>query len=162
MNKWIVVSIISILAVGAIVPWVFYFQEADRIKDAQAEIDVLEGTVSTQKLDLWEAQAELAAAEVRISALEAALVATRSAAGAIEVEVEIMDSDFSPRDITAPLYTTVTWTQLDSVEHTVSRFGVFDNYLSFGDTFSYTFTEPGVFRYYCNVHDDMYGRVIVE
>jgi plastocyanin len=155
MNKWIVVSIISVLAVGAIVPWVFYFQEADKVKNAQDEIVSLEWNIFTLGADL-------AKAEEQISALEAQIAAIRSANGAIEVEVEIVDSNFSPRDITVPLYTTVTWTQTDSVDHTVSSFGVFNKFLAFRDTFSYTFTEPGVFRYYCNVHDNMYGRVIVE
>jgi Leucine-rich repeat (LRR) protein len=39
MNKRTTISVISVLAVGAIVLWVFYFQETDKLKDAQAEIE---------------------------------------------------------------------------------------------------------------------------
>ena len=42
MNKWTTISVISVLAVGAIVLWVFYFQETDKPKDAQAEIEEIE------------------------------------------------------------------------------------------------------------------------
>ena len=52
MNKRTTISVISVLAVGAIVLWVFYFQETDKLKDAQARIDALEGNVSTLEADL--------------------------------------------------------------------------------------------------------------
>ena len=39
MNKRTTISVISVLAVGAIVLLVFYFQETDKLKDAQAEIE---------------------------------------------------------------------------------------------------------------------------
>jgi hypothetical protein len=38
---WTTISIISVLAVGAIVLWVFYFQETGKLEDAQAEIVTL-------------------------------------------------------------------------------------------------------------------------
>ena len=42
MNKWTAISIISVLAVGAIVLGVFYFQETGKLKDARDEIVALE------------------------------------------------------------------------------------------------------------------------
>ncbi|MEE8194738.1 MAG: cupredoxin domain-containing protein [Dehalococcoidales bacterium] len=167
MNKWISISISGVLVAGLAVSLFLYFQESSNLKDAQTEIDVLEGAISTQELDLWAAKAgvsaletELAAAEARISALEAVIVAAGSAN---EVEVKILNSSFNPRVITVPLGTTVTWTHLDAANHTVtSNTHVFDASLTFKQTFSYTFTEPGVFWYHCHPHSYMFGRVIVE
>jgi plastocyanin len=79
------------------------------------------------------------------------------------VEVEILDFGFNPQIITVPVGTTVTWPNLDPVEHTVtSDTFVFDSSLAFNETFSYTFTEPGTYPYSCTIHDFMFGRVIVE
>ncbi len=159
MNKRTAISIISVLAIGAIVAWVLYFQETDKVKDTQAEIFSLEGNVSTLETDL-------AATEAEVSALEAELAATRGAYGVL---VDIINSVFKPQVITVPVSTTVTWVQLDSVEHTVTSGegifegdGIFHSDLAFGQTFSYTFTEPGDFQYFCDNHDSMTGRVIVE
>ena len=167
MNKWISISISAVLVAGLVASLLLYFQESSNLKDAQVEIDVLEGAVSTQEVDLWAAKAgisaletKLAAAEARISALGAALAATQSANG---VEVEILNSSFNPQVITVPVGTTVTWIHLDSGVHTVmSNTGVFNSDLAFRQTFSYTFTESGVFKYHCHLHGYMFGQIIVE
>ncbi len=79
-------------------------------------------------------------------------------------EVEIAGFAFVPATITIPVGTTVTWSNKDSVAHTVSsREGVFDRAnLSSGATFSYTFDQNGSFEYYCKIHPYMEGEVIVE
>ena len=78
--------------------------------------------------------------------------------------VEIADFAFVPAVIAVPVGATVTWSNSDTVIHTVnSRDGRFDSpNLSRGDTFSYTFTEAGTFDYYCAVHFYMEGTVNVE
>jgi plastocyanin len=76
-----------------------------------------------------------------------------------------MGSTFIPDPITVTAGTTVTWTNLESEDHTVtSNDGLFDTPLWFRDSFSFTFTEPGTYEYYCIPHedDDMLGKVIVE
>ena len=80
--------------------------------------------------------------------------------------------NFQPATVTIPVGTTVGWRntepefQMVKKLHTVtSDTGLFHNKLS-GDVmdglFSYTFTEAGVFGYYCEFHDDEVGTVIVE
>ena len=79
------------------------------------------------------------------------------------MEVEILDFGFNPQAITVPVDATITWPNLDPVEHTVtSDTLVFDSSLAFNETFSYTFTEPGTYPYHCTIHDFMFGRIIVE
>jgi plastocyanin len=70
--------------------------------------------------------------------------------------VQVGDNLFSPQTITVPVGTTVTWEVTGSNGHTItSDTGVFDsgtNPLRQGDTFSFTFTQPGTFPYYCAFH----------
>jgi plastocyanin len=79
-------------------------------------------------------------------------------------EVLIVGHGFSPQALTVPVGTTVTWIHMDlEDDHTVSsNTALFNADLSFNNTFSYTFSEPGVFNYHCHFHPDMFGRVSVE
>lgn len=58
---------------------------------------------------------------------------------------------------------TVTWTNNDGTIHTVSaNDGSFDSgYLNPGQSFTYTFTKPGVYEYHCQLHPWMLGYVTV-
>ncbi len=82
------------------------------------------------------------------------------------VEVPIIGQGFKPQNLTVPVGTTITWVNLDfEDDHTVTSETagyLFDESLSFSNTFSYTFTEPGIYPYNCVPHDDMYGRITVE
>jgi plastocyanin len=84
----------------------------------------------------------------------------KSAAGA---EVKIDNFSFGP-DLTVTAGTTVTWTNHDDVPHTVSSdTNLFKSKaLDTDDRFSYTFTKPGTYLYYCTVHPRMTAKVIVH
>ena len=79
-------------------------------------------------------------------------------------EVVIEGFAFGPATITVPTGATVTWTNQDAAAHTVtSETDIFDSgNLARNDSFSYTFTERGTFKYYCTLHPRMRGEVIVE
>lgn len=79
-------------------------------------------------------------------------------------EIEISGFAFAPATVTVSVGTTVTWTNKDSVPHTVTtQDTLFDSgNLSRGATFSYTFDQSGTFEYYCTIHPRMTGKVIVE
>jgi plastocyanin len=59
--------------------------------------------------------------------------------------------------------TTVTWTNQDSVPHSITfKNGMRDSGLLFqGQSFSYTFKTPGTYQYYCSVHPYMVATVTV-
>jgi plastocyanin len=78
--------------------------------------------------------------------------------------VKITDFAFDPSNVTVPVGTTVTWTNLDSASHTVtSDIGVFESgTLGPNATFSYTFNSRGTFNYFCSLHPSMKGKVVVE
>ncbi len=78
-------------------------------------------------------------------------------------DVEIRSMSFQHADIQVTVGTTVTWTNFDSVNHTVtSDTGVFaSGSLADGDTYSYTFDTAGSFPYLCSIHTSMHGSVVV-
>jgi plastocyanin len=78
--------------------------------------------------------------------------------------VTIANFAFDPGTLTIKEGTTVTWTNTDSVVHTVtSDTGVFDSGdMAQGATFSYTFTTAGTYVYHCLPHHaKMMGTIIV-
>lgn len=81
--------------------------------------------------------------------------------------VNINNFAFAPKELTVAVGTTVTWTNKDEEPHTVVTPGggpaVFKSAaLDSGDKFSFTFTKPGTYRYFCSVHPFMTGTVIVK
>jgi plastocyanin len=78
--------------------------------------------------------------------------------------VKIDNFVFGPQTLTVPLGTTVTWTNSDDIPHTsVSTEGVFKSkVLDTDEQFSYTFTKPGTYPYYCTSHPKMTGKVVVQ
>jgi amicyanin len=83
---------------------------------------------------------------------------------AAETEVNIDQFTFLPQRITVKAGTTVTWSNEDDVPHTVaSSSKVFKSKaLDTADKFSFTFTTPGTYDYFCSVHPHMTGAVVVE
>jgi plastocyanin len=74
------------------------------------------------------------------------------------------DQSFVPKFISMPIYSIVTWTNGDSIQHTVTsnEEGLFDSGpLSPGDTIDNAFDTPGEFGYHCSIHPWMIGRVMV-
>jgi len=79
------------------------------------------------------------------------------------VQVNIRDFAFEPGLILITAGTTVRWTNLDATPHTVTGdTGVFDSgTLQNGDSFEFTFDQPGAYDYSCSFHPAMTGRVVV-
>lgn len=79
--------------------------------------------------------------------------------------VEIKNLAFNPTPITVTVGTTVTWTNNDTVTHTVTSTSgpaSFDSgHMEPGNTFSFTFTEAGTYDYMCTIHPYMRAQVIV-
>jgi plastocyanin len=74
---------------------------------------------------------------------------------------------FVPQNITVAAGTTVTWTNNDTIQHTVTwdDRSVDSGLLSQGDTFSIKFDQPGTYGYFCIPHGSpgagMFGTVTV-
>ena len=85
-------------------------------------------------------------------------------ARAADVSVTIDNFTFSPARLTVKAGTTVTWVNQDDIPHTVaSDTKVFKSKaLDTDDKFSFTFTTPGVYDYFCSLHPHMTGKIVVE
>lgn len=80
-------------------------------------------------------------------------------------KVTISNYMYTPADIKVKVGTTVTWTNQDAVRHNiVSDDGKFPEGKLFGkdETFTYTFSKAGTFKYHCSPHPYMHGSVTVE
>ena len=79
-------------------------------------------------------------------------------------EVKIDNFSFGPAELKVPVGTTVTWTNRDDIPHTaVSTDKTFKSkVLDTDEKFSFTFSKPGKYTYYCKVHPHMTGVVVVK
>jgi plastocyanin len=77
--------------------------------------------------------------------------------------VEIANSSFRPVVITVRAGTTVTWTNHDRAVHRLAVKGAptFSRRLLTGDTYAYTFDQPGAFGFVCIQHPATRGIVVV-
>jgi plastocyanin len=110
----------------------------------------------TQKILLL--AAALAAAPAAGIAGETAMTAQAPAA------VAIHNFHFVPETLTVAAGTMVTWTNTDADVHSINDRGhaFHSGALDTKDTFSYTFTRPGEFTYFCTFHPMMVGKIIVK
>ena len=82
------------------------------------------------------------------------------------LHVVIKDLAFSPKAATAKVGQTITWTNQDQVDHTVSYVSgpKFKSSGSLGDgrTFSLKLTQAGVIHYVCTIHPFMTATLVVS
>jgi plastocyanin len=79
-------------------------------------------------------------------------------------EVSIDNFSFTPMEMTIPAGTQVTWINKDDVPHTVisvdHKFK--SKALDTDEKFSFTFSNPGTYEYFCSVHPKMTGKIFVK
>ena len=77
--------------------------------------------------------------------------------------IEIKDFAFTPKTITVPVGTKITWVNKDEEPHTVvSTTDAFRSRpLDTDEQFSFTFAKPGTYEYFCSVHPRMVATVVV-
>ena len=97
--------------------------------------------------------------------MSASSTSTSSDSKAVATDsVTIMNFAFSPTHITVKTGTTVSWTNMDVVGHTVSSdSGTTLNspLLKNNDTYKHTFSTAGTYSYHCNPHPYMKAIVTV-
>ena len=79
-------------------------------------------------------------------------------------EVKIDNFSFTPASITVAAGTTITWTNRDDIPHTVvaDDKAFKSKVMDTDEKFSYTFSKPGTYPYFCSVHPKMTGKVVVQ
>jgi plastocyanin len=101
-------------------------------------------------------------AAIETTAAAATTATTAPVAGGLAVTIESFA--FNPDSLTIKVGDTVTWTNKDSVGHTITEDkGAFDSgSINNGATFSFTFKTAGTFSYHCTVHPNMTAKIIVQ
>lgn len=88
--------------------------------------------------------------------------APANAAGKPEVSID--NFTFTPQTLTVAAGTKVTWTNHDDVPHTVKSTAkmFLSGTLDTDDKFSFVFSQPGTYPYFCTVHSHMTGTIVVK
>lgn len=90
-----------------------------------------------------------------------AVVALRSANAANHIAIE--NFKFLPATLTVTAGSDVTWVNHDGEPHTITstdrQFG--SSAMDTGDRYTYKFTKPGTYTYFCTVHPFMTGTITV-
>lgn len=96
--------------------------------------------------------------------LIAVAVAAASPVQAANITVQIDNFTFNPKSIRVKAGDTVTWTNADDIPHTVtSKTSAFrSKAMDTNDKFAFKFTTPGTFDYFCSLHPNMTGSIVVE
>ncbi len=89
---------------------------------------------------------------------------TENAAARRQDAVAITGFAFRPAEITVRAGQPVTWTNEDPAEHTVTEHdnGFTSKTLRPGGRFRIVFDRPGTYRYFCALHPEMKGTVVVK
>ena len=78
--------------------------------------------------------------------------------------IKIDNFVFGPEALTVTVGTTVTWINQDDIPHTVvaNDKSFKSKVLDTDERFSFNFTKPGEYGYFCSLHPHMVGKVIVK
>ncbi|MFZ1213180.1 MAG: cupredoxin family copper-binding protein [Pseudolabrys sp.] len=77
--------------------------------------------------------------------------------------IKIGNFIFGPQEVKIKAGTTITWTNEDDIPHTVVSPNNFrSKVLDTDGTYSFTFTTPGTYKYFCSLHPHMTGTIVVE
>jgi plastocyanin len=106
----------------------------------------------------------LSAAAALLAGIATGAVAAHAVAGAEEATATIDNFTFAPARLTVKAGTTVTWRNQDDISHIVTASSRLfkSKALDTDDIFSFTFTAPGTYEYFCSLHPRMTGTVVVE
>lgn len=92
-------------------------------------------------------------------------VTDMKSSSASEQTVTIQNFKFDSANLVVSVGTKVTWVNQDSTVHTVASSDKSfpqSSGLDTGDKYSYVFTKPGTYAYYCTLHPFMTGKIVVK
>ena len=141
------VKIVSAMLVVAVATYVALWVQ----EPADMKIDVISGTTI----------ADETVKESEPMVRETTMVAATDTAYPVLAEVAITDFTFTPANMTVKKGTTVVWTNMDPVDHTVTADTFSSSTIEAGDSYTYTFDAAGEYLYSCAFHPQMTGKIIV-
>ncbi|MFI6098442.1 cupredoxin family copper-binding protein [Lentzea sp. NPDC051213] len=100
-------------------------------------------------------------ASVVLAAFAVLTFALSTASAAETHQIPIARYTYMPASMTVRVGDVVTWTNQDEASHDVAGGTFRSPMLAQGQSWSFTFTQPGTFDYICSVHPDMRARIVV-
>ena len=102
-----------------------------------------------------------------LGAMTAAFLAAAVLPGRAQSPADAVSIDnftFNPQKLAVKAGTTVTWTNKDDIPHAIAAVGkeFKSKVLDTDNSFSFTFTTPGSYNYFCSLHPHMTGAIVVE
>lgn len=98
--------------------------------------------------------------------LMAGAVVAQQTASAPTDEIAIDNFAFGPARLTIAAGTKITWVNHDEEPHTVNSVEKAVSFksaaLDTGDQFSFVFSQPGAYKYFCSIHPYMVGTIVVK
>ena len=97
--------------------------------------------------------------------LAAVVLPGRADTAASANAVSIDNFTFGPQSLTVKAGTTITWTNKDDIPHGIASANngfAKSRALDTDDSYSFTFTTPGSYQYFCYIHPHMTGTIVVE
>jgi plastocyanin len=97
------------------------------------------------------------------SGLAGGVLVARAASPATAISID--NFTFTPQTATVKAGTAVTWTNKDDIPHGIAATNnAFprSKALDTDDGYSFTFTTPGTYQYFCYVHPHMTGTIVVQ
>jgi plastocyanin len=95
--------------------------------------------------------------------LAASIIVARAQSAATAVSID--NFTFTPATVTVKAGATVMWTNKDDIPHGIAATGnafARSKALDTDDSYSFTFTTPGTYKYFCYIHPHMTGTIVVE
>jgi plastocyanin len=104
------------------------------------------------------------AAALGVAVFTVATAVPVASAQVLDKEVHIDAFAFAPQRVSVKTGATVTWINDDDIPHTVASSGKFfkSRALDTKDKFSFAFTTPGTYEYFCSLHPHMTRSIVVE
>lgn len=100
-------------------------------------------------------------AGVVLAALAVLIFAISTASAAETHQIPIERYAYQPATMTVHVGDVVTWTNRDQASHDVAGGAFRSPMLAQGQSWSFTFTQPGTFDHICSVHPDMRAQIVV-
>ena len=101
--------------------------------------------------------------DVVVAGVAAFLLLAATPVRAADAAVKIGNFTFGPQEMKVKAGTAVTWINEDDMPHTVVSPNNFrSKVLDTQGAYSFTFTTPGTYKYFCSLHPHMTGTIIVE
>jgi len=80
-------------------------------------------------------------------------------------QITIDNFSFGPQSLIVKTGTEVTWVNHDDIPHTVVSQDLItfrSRALDTDESWSFTFTKPGTYTYFCSIHPKMTAKIIVQ